>query len=230
MRLQAVLFDAAGTLIVPVRPIGETYAHVAERHGVELPAWRIEDGFRRIHAAAPPMVFPDAPAEEIASLERDWWRSRVRETFKATDQTAHFADFDGFFDALFAHFARAEAWRPCEGAVEALAALRREGRRLAVASNFDHRLPPILQAHGLRGFFERVWGPGEARAAKPEAAFFARLLETLGVAPDAAVHVGDDAEADVAGARRAGLAAVALGPPATLHDLPQRIRALEGGS
>jgi FMN phosphatase YigB (HAD superfamily) len=39
--------------------------------------------------------------------------------------------------------------------------------------------------------------------------------------------VGDDPEHDVAAARRAGLHAVALRPPATLADLPARIRALQ---
>ena len=44
-----------------------------------------------------------------------------------------------------------------------------------------------------------------AGAAKPDPRIFARLLEVAGVPADAVLHVGDDAEADVEGARRAGL-------------------------
>ena len=227
MKLRAVLLDAVGTLLRPHEPVGETYARVAAAHGVRLPGWRLEDGFRRIHAKAPPMVFPDAHPDAVPDLEREWWRMRVRETFRATDQMARFADFDRFFHALFAHFGTADAWEALPGAATALSALRGEGRRLAVASNFDHRLPAILQALDLLPFFELVWGPREARAVKPEPAFFARLLARLEVHADEAVHVGDDPEDDVEGARRAGLRVVAIGAPATLDGLPDRIRALE---
>lgn len=227
--IRAVLLDAAGTLIRTREPVGETYARVARAYGVDLPGWRLEDAFRRIHASAPPMAFPGKPARRVRELEREWWRSRVRETFKATDQTAHFREFDACFDALFAHFAAPAAWRVMPGASEALGRLRAAGLRLAVASNFDHRLGPILEALDLARFFELVWGPAEAGVAKPAAVFFARLLARLGVAAEAAVHVGDDPEQDVAAARAAGLHAIALAPPATLRDLPERIRALQGG-
>jgi len=216
-----------GTLIGLREPVGATYGRLARAHGVELPAWRLEDAFGRIVAAAPAMAFPGEPRERVCALERAWWRSRVRETFRAADQSAHFTDFDACFDAIFAHYARADAWRATDGARPALARLRADGLRLAVASNFDHRLPGVLQGLGLLEFFEVVWGPAEARATKPSAAFFGRLLERLGLPPEAVLHVGDHPEQDLAGARRAGLRALAIRPPATLMGLPERLRELE---
>jgi putative hydrolase of the HAD superfamily len=227
VRLRAVLFDAVGTLLRLREPVGETYARVAAAHGVRLPAWRIEDGFRRILASAPPMAFPGEPRERVRALERDWWRGRVRETFRATDQSARFADFDAFFDALFAHYASADAWQAMPGAADALAVLRARGLRLAVASNFDHRLPLVLEGLGLLEFFEVVWGPAEAGAAKPDPAFFRGLLAHLALPAEAALHVGDDPQGDLAAARAAGLRTVAIEPPATLADLPARIAAVE---
>ena len=61
--IRAVLFDAVGTLIELREPVGETYARMARPFGVALPAWRVDDAFRRILKRAPPLVFPDA---------RDW--------------------------------------------------------------------------------------------------------------------------------------------------------------
>jgi len=226
-RLRAVLFDAVGTLLRLSEPVGETYARVAAAHGVRLPAWRIEDGFRRTLAAAPPMAFPGETAERVLTLERAWWRRRVRETFRATDQSARFADFDAFFATLFAHYASADAWQTMPGAALALAALRARGLRLAVASNFDHRLPSILEEIGILEFFEIVWGPAEAGAAKPDAAFFRGLLARLALPAEAVLHVGDDPIHDVAAARGAGLRAVAIDAAATLHGLPARIAAME---
>ncbi|HKJ25313.1 MAG TPA: HAD-IA family hydrolase, partial [Myxococcota bacterium] len=176
------------------------------------------------------MAFPGEAPERVRALERAWWRSRVRETFRATDQSARFTDFDAFFDALFAHFAGADAWQATPGAADALAALGARGLRLAVASNFDHRLPSILEALGLLGFFEVVWGPAQAGAAKPDAAFFRSLLSHLALPAAAALHVGDDPDDDVAAARAVGLRALAIEAPATLADLPARIASLEAGA
>ncbi|MBW2316585.1 MAG: HAD-IA family hydrolase [Deltaproteobacteria bacterium] len=225
--LQAVLFDAVGTLIQLREPVGETYGRFAAAHGVRLPGSRIEDGFQRIFAKAPAMAFPGESAERVRELERMWWHSRVRETFRATDQTARFADFDTFFDALFAHYGGGDAWEPTPGAASALAELRSRGLRLAVASNFDHRLPSVLQALDLRSFFDLVWGPAEAGAAKPDPAFFTTLLARLEVEPGATLHVGDDPVDDASAARAAGLRVLTVEATATLADLPARIASLD---
>ncbi len=225
--IRGLLFDAVGTVIALREPVGETYGRFAAEHGIRLPAWRLEDGFQRILRGAPPMAFPGEPPERVRELERDWWRQRVRQTFKATDQTARFADFDAYFGALFAHYAGAGAWQPSPGAVETLSQLRAEGRRLAVASNFDHRLAPVLEALELMDFFDAALGPAELGAAKPDPAFFHAALARLGWKADETAYVGDDPEQDGAAAHAAGLHAVVIEPPATLRDLPARIRTVE---
>jgi len=222
-----VVFDAAGTLIRPREPVGECYARLARAHGVALPAWRLEDAFRRVLASAPRMVFPGAPPAAIAERERGWWRDVVRAVFRAADQMQCFADFEAFFAALFAHYARPEAWQAAPGAQVALAALRADGRRLAVASNFDQRLPALLAGLGLDAALEAVLLPSALGAAKPDPAFFAAVAERLAVAPAAAVYVGDDPVQDLDAARRAGWRAIDAGALATLAALPDQIRALE---
>jgi putative hydrolase of the HAD superfamily len=217
---RAVLFDAAGTLIETARPVGEVYSALAREHGVALSAARLEDAFRRILAQAPPLVFPEAAAERIPELERGWWRAVVRSTFLATDGSARFADFDGFFAELYAHYSGPAAWRARAGAGEALASLRERGAATGVVSNFDARLPAILAGLRLAERLDVVMLPAEARAAKPDPRIFARALARLAVEPAAAVYVGDDPVRDLAGARAAGLAAIDASALATLADLP----------
>ncbi len=219
--MRAVLLDAAGTLIHAREPVGETYARIARAHGVEVPAWRVQDAFLRVLRGAPPMSAGNDAGE------RAWWRDVVRATFRAADQMQRFADFETCFDALFAHFARPDAWRAAPGARAALAALRRAGRRVAVASNFDHRLPAILAGLELAGELDLVWLPRDAGVAKPDPRFFRSACDRLGVAPVDAVVVGDDPEQDMAAARRAGLRAIDVASLASLGALPERIDALE---
>jgi putative hydrolase of the HAD superfamily len=227
MPLRAVLFDATGTLIEPARPVGEVYAEHAREHGVRLPPARLDDAFRRILAQAPPLSFPDAPADRIPELERSWWRSLVRSTFLAADGTARFRDFDGFFAALYAHYAGAAAWRGRPGAGEALRRLRAAGVATGVVSNFDGRLPGILAGLGLAELLDVVMLPGAARAAKPDPRIFALALARLRVPPESAVFVGDDRARDLAGARAAGISPFDVSGLATLDDLPALLLAGE---
>lgn len=192
-----------------------------------VPAWRLEDAFRRVLAGAPPMLFPGAAPAEVAALERRWWREVVRAVFRAADQMQRFPDFEGFFAALFGYYAEPAAWRATPGARAALAALRAGGRRVAVASNFDQRLPALLAGLGLDAALEAVLLPSTLGAAKPDPAFFAAVAARLAVAPAAAAYVGDDPAQDLEPARSAGWRAIDAGALATLAALPDQIRALE---
>lgn len=217
--IRAVLFDAAGTLLAPREPVGESYARLARRYGVTLSAWRVGDAFRRIFAQAEPMVFPAAAPEEVDALERAWWRSIVRATFLAADSAQRFSDFDAFFEQIWARFAAAESWRARPGSHELLARLCARGLRTGVVSNFDRRLPRILEGLGLAAHLDAVVLPSDARAAKPDRRIFTMALERLGVAAAEALFVGDDAQRDLEGARAAGLQAVDATVLATLSDL-----------
>lgn len=174
------------------------------------------------------MAFPEAPPEARPERERAWWREIVRRTLRAADGLARVEDAEGLFEALWCHYARPEAWRLAPGARRALRELRRRGLALAVASNFDHRLPAILEGHGLAEAFDAVVLPADAGAAKPDPALLRLALARLGLPAEAAVYAGDDPAQDLASAREAGLRAIDVRALATLAEIPMRIDAMEG--
>jgi 2-haloalkanoic acid dehalogenase type II len=67
-----------------------------------------------------------------------------------------------------------------------------------------------LQAIGLDEYFEATISAREAGALKPDPRIFGMLLQRAGLKPAQAAHVGDDQEADVEGARGAGVLPVWL--------------------
>jgi HAD superfamily hydrolase (TIGR01549 family) len=67
-----------------------------------------------------------------------------------------------------------------------------------------------LRVLGIEQRFAAVIISGEIGVAKPDARPFGLALETLGVGPRQAWHVGDSLSTDVAGAKAAGLTAVWL--------------------
>lgn len=95
-------------------------------------------------------------------------------------------------------------------AAPSLEALASQGRRLAVVSNWDVSLPPLLVRLGLATHLEAVVHSAGVGASKPDPRPFLVALERLGLSPDECVHVGDDPVNDGEGAAAAGLRAILL--------------------
>lgn len=191
-RTPTICFDATGTLIEATRPVGEVYHRVALEYGVDLPAWRLDDAFRRVLRQAPARGLDGETRDERARNETQWWFERIRQTFQATDSTARFEDFAGFAQALFDHFRGGDAWRAREAIPQTLSELHRHGCFLAVTSNFDHRLPEILEALDLARFFEMIEIPYQEGRAKPDRSVFEAVARAANASLDSLVYLGDD--------------------------------------
>jgi len=136
---------------------------------------------------------------------------------------------------LLDEFGRGGLWtRVIPGSVAALRELARLGVGLAVVSNADGTVEAQLRADEI---CQVGPGPGVSVAAvldssvvgvsKPDPAIFQLALDSLGVEPADAIHVGDTPAADVVGARAAGVTPVLVDP----YDLHggidcQRVRSL----
>jgi len=134
----------------------------------------------------------------------------------------------------------------CPGAAEAVRELAARGIALGIVSNTGRTpgmvLRRFLEGHDLLRYFRAVTYSDEIGRRKPDGEIFRRTLAKLGPdlsgAPGEIAHVGDNPEADVAGARGMGIRAVhyvAGGrTPSPLADLvvtdlaelPDRLRAL----
>ena len=108
---------------------------------------------------------------------------------------------------------------PFPGALETLVELRRRGHALALLTNGGAKLQRAkIERFDLARLFDCVRIEGEVGFGKPEPAAFAGALAALGATGEAAAMIGDDLDADVAGARSAGLATIwvdhaGAGPP-----------------
>lgn len=206
--LRAVFFDAAGTLFEPREPVGLSYARLASRFEVHAPVEAVIAGFHRAFANAGGVAFgPGRQAEELRRLERRWWREVVAETFEGL---GNFADFDGYFEALFAFFGDPSNWRADPEAPVVLGSLKKRGLVLGVISNFDYRLYGILEGLGLRSFFDSVTISSEAAFAKPAPQPFRIALSRHSIEPRESIHIGDSERLDWDGAARTGMHAVLL--------------------
>ena len=156
--IAAITFDVGGTLIEPWPSVGHVYAEVAARHGV--------------HAAP----------EEITQRFVEIWRQRGEFDYtKAGWAVLVDATFTGFttilpsqsfFDELYYDFGTPKPWRIFDDVLPTIAALREHGTRLAVISNWDDRLCPLLKTLKLSREFEVIIVSAEVGTPSPRQKFF----------------------------------------------------------
>jgi putative hydrolase of the HAD superfamily len=208
----AVTFDVGGTLIRPWPSVGDVYAGVAAKHG---------------HHDISPDVLNERFAAAWRGLEqfqhgRDEWAALVDQVFDGlTDQPPS----TSFFPEIFTQFGEPEAWRIFDDVKPAIDALASLGVNLAVISNWDDRLQPLLERLGLRKYLETVVVSCETGFSKPSPVIFEHAARKLGLAPEFILHVGDSRREDLQGAEAAGFQArlIERGKPGAG---PGRIRSL----
>jgi HAD superfamily hydrolase (TIGR01509 family) len=221
--IQALLFDAGGTLI-------------------RLDGRRI---CRAAGVAFVPAIFAEAEDAAVAGL-REWISRHPRSTdpqrlpvFFAALLSALGAPQDsGGSEAatrVAAEHRRSNLWSlAARGAGATLAELKLRGYRLAVVSNADGRARALLGQAGLLDHLELVIDSAEAGVEKPDPAIFLQATDRLGVPPTRSAYVGDLYEFDVAGARSAGLTPILIGscpspePVVRVPDLPALLELFPG--
>lgn len=95
--------------------------------------------------------------------------------------------------------------RPYPEVVEVLNALREQGYRLGIVSNWSWNLRDRVAQAGLEGHFELVWASAYAGCNKPHPGIFHQALARMAVRRERALYVGDSYPHDVVGARNAGV-------------------------
>jgi phosphoglycolate phosphatase len=194
MPIQLVVFDLDGTLIDSRRDLADaTNALIAELGGKAL------------------------SVEAVTAMVGEGAAVLVRRALTAAglDPQA-----PGALDRFLSHYDERLTvhTRPYEGLVDALSALRSEGRALAVLTNKPGRPSrEILERLELAPFFSQVIGGDTAAGRKPDPSGLLGLAQRAQVAPSATVMVGDS-PIDAETARRAGavfcIARYGFGAPA----------------
>jgi REG-2-like HAD superfamily hydrolase len=222
--VQVVCLDAAGTLFDEREGRVALYGRAFREAGVDVPDDVLGRWMGEAHDALPEVV------EGQPRYSDAWFRAFVSALLRragsglpAEPLRAHLADV----------FTRPETYVVHADVPDALEDLVARGLRLALVSNWSDRLPGLLEALGLRRFFEVLAVSAVVGRAKPHPAIFRAALDPMGVAPQRALHVGDREDNDLAGARRAGLAAWLLDregrrppSPEVVRDLGEVVRRL----
>lgn len=209
--ITTVTFDAGNTLLYCDPTPAEIYAEALGRHGRPVSADDVEPVFAGAWSdlqERTPIGIDRYNAQPGG--EKQWWGAFLREVLARLE---HGADWKPLLEELYAAFSNPEVWKVYPETLTTLDALRGRGLRLAVISNWDRRLPEILDGLGLTNRFFTIAVSAIEGVEKPAPGIFLRTLERLGVRPEEALHVGDSPLEDYDGSQAVGMTPVLIDRP-----------------
>ncbi len=188
-----IVLDAVGTLIRPRESVAQVYRQLGLDHGLDLAESLIATRFSAAISQAD---------WSVASHEgqRQAWHAIVQSVFVEAGATT----LPALFEALWDRFAQPSAWRVFDDVPPALRQWEKAGYALAIASNFDHRMPGVVAGlPELQPCQQLFWSSGVG-VAKPDVRFFRHIETQLKATPAELLMIGDTHEMDILGARGAG--------------------------
>ncbi len=170
-------------------------------HGID------RDRFRSAMRGRYPWNEHERPHPELCEPEA-WWRDMEARLAVAFEQAGAGEGSAALARALRERFIDVTVgWRLFEDTIPALEALRGAGWRTAVLSNHVPELGQLTAGLGLEGLVEGVFSSASIGYEKPHPGAFAHALSECGH-PREAWMVGDNPQADIAGAEGAGIPAI----------------------
>ncbi|QQG48609.1 MAG: HAD-IA family hydrolase [archaeon] len=225
MRTRVVFFDLGGTLLVMRRD--KIFSRVLSASGFTVPL----ESVHRAYVGNEP-----------------WWLSRYGNRELTPDQTEEaYREKDAMvFAALFPEERKEKAievsklarsmWPQLEkdiplelypDAEPVMEELVNDGYSVGLVSNAPPDTSKVVESLGLDRYASTVVISGLVGCSKPSPEIFRIALRRAGFSPEEAVHVGDVYEADVVGARSAGMLGVLIDRDDTQSGLEcPRIRSL----
>ena len=190
---RAVTVDVGGCLIEPRERVADVYARTARSIGIdyvtsETASHDFKEAFAKFRGSDEPN------AMRYYDDGKSFWRKVIGHVLSrgGTRASADDAVVETMLTKLYEYYEHPSAWYVAHGAVDAISRLRRSGVKVAVASNWDSRLPKLLESLDLARHFDAVVVSAIEGCEKPSKEFFTKCLNAVDVPASATLHVGDD--------------------------------------
>ena len=194
-----MLFDFGNTLFAHA-PLALTIGASARRLGLQIAADDVVAMAHRIESAA-------MSPEELAyprDLDQTMWKQRWKVLYGMADEWAQ-----GLGEAIDASMHAPDQWIPYAQSAATLHSLHQHGLAVGIVSNTGWDVRTAFAEHAMADAVTSFTLSYEAGFVKPDHRIFEAACDSLGVAPQQLVMVGDDPRAD-SGAVGAGIRTLLL--------------------
>jgi REG-2-like HAD superfamily hydrolase len=202
-RPEVIFLDLGDTLLRANPSWADVYARAFPEFGIEVSRDAFRDAFEAVFAEGE----DEGPFE--ASAEASY--QRLVELDGRVFAKLGYRDLPPeFFRRVEQVFAERSSWWVFDDVIPSLDALRGDGIRLGVISNWSWQAPELLHDLELARHFEALIVSAHVGFLKPHPGIFEHALGVMRVQPHRAVHVGDSIGADVRGAQAVGITPVLI--------------------
>ena len=201
--IKAVFFDFYKTLCVWGQPLEASLQKIAERYPFEIDWERYATARENLYADA---SGSDPTKHSVLGTMQEIVESYY-EFIKELGVQEHVGQVT--WELLQSEHSLFSATNATlyDDAIPTLQRLRNAGLKLAIVSNWDTPLDPLTERLGIAEYFDAIVVSHDERvkSAKPDSHIFNYTRAAIGVSAEETVHVGDTYEADIVGARNAGI-------------------------
>ena len=196
--VQAIFFDIGDTLVFDAPPLRERLSLAFRAVGLPVDEIRLPQAFRVGETFAIGRYLEGIPWDDPDTLGEAL--TRILRALELPPP-----DISNLL-TVFAAIPFERVVHP--NALELLQTLGTRGFVLGAISDWDATLPALLANLGIAPYLDALAVSEIVGVTKPNPLLFQEAMRQAGVAPKAALHVGDWFELDVAGARAAGMQAL----------------------
>ena len=223
--IKAVFFDVYNTLGRFHPPREEIQIAAAREYGLELTPRGIAEGYAKADAFMTRQNAREHIQRLTPEARLDFFAEYERLVLEGAGADVPVGQAKEIWQKVRAVPSILKAYDDVE---PVLAGLKGRGLTVGLISNIFQDLDVIADNMGIAPYVDCKIRSKDVGAAKPHAPIFEAALRAAKVMPAEAVHVGDQYEGDVVGARNAGMGAVLLDREwlHAKHDDVTRIRGL----
>lgn len=228
--ITAVVFDIDGTLCSFGAPLGDAYAGVLARHGIQTSPMVLNQSVKRVWAGFQGRYLNTGEHYRTSEeREREVWLEFATKVLE--DAGISSSGLEHVVEDIYRSFSSPQGRVLEPGALECLQALRALGITVVAATNNDARTKEVICALGLRAHLDDVVVAADLGWKKPSLRYFNAIASRMGTPASSLLHVGNHLDLDVTPARESGWSAVLYDPKGkgpqprigSLHELLRHV-------
>ncbi|MCS7149604.1 MAG: HAD-IA family hydrolase [Caldimicrobium sp.] len=197
--IRAFFFDAEGTFLRFDPSLGDIYYKLLQPLGFEIDPEKVAGRLREAYE----VIFQEELKPPLnGDLCKEAWRrvfDRVLSDYK--DHPL----FEKAFERVYRFFSQPECVKVMPGFRSFISELKNSGFIRAVITNWDCRLYPILEGHGLLEYFDAIFIGCEVGYLKPRPEIFQKALSHFNLKPVEVIMIGDSLKDDILPAQHMGM-------------------------
>jgi len=200
-----VFFDVGGTLIAPYPSVAGVYRSHGLEHGLTASEKEIQIAFKKAwkkHEGFGKPARAKLQHDEQSTQAR--WKALVMDVF---EEVNFHGDSEACFMSLYNAFTKKEVWTIFDDVLPTLEALKQRNVRAGIISNWDLRLPNLLDTLELSAFFDPIIISSQVGVEKPKTEIFEIACKRANVKKENTIYIGDQIDFDVHAPMALGLRA-----------------------